>query len=278
MEQPQEVKITSDIDRSVHINGLDFPNRNDYEQYMLQRGYVASLDELYDNPAFVLKMQRHWQAQGQNGCVFGQVAASKAESYGWEANVFSKPIDELEQDPTLLPQLNGLLEQAIMSPDCEALTYLFPRITTIEDMTRLTRLMLQLDRMSFQEVEYEDKAVIGLRANLGNDVTSWVVGFGPFQFFTRTRQAPIAEIVVRVKPKPDEMFWRLSKKEGIAHLGDIPTDLNDKVMEALWWKTSERVNQILQDTPRITSAAKVTYILPLDLWKASAPASDEQEA
>src|SRR3990167_5970766 len=214
-----EIIINRDLNRSVHINGLNFPARIDYEQYMLQKGYASNLDELYDNHELVTRMQRHWQAQGQNGCVFGQVAASKAEKFGWKANVFSRPIAELEQDPTIVPRLNTLLEQAITSPTCEALTYLFPRLSNIEDMTRLTRLMLRLDRISIDEAEYEDKAIIGLRADIGNGVTSWIVGFGPFDFFTRTRQAPIAEIVARVKPKPDEMFHKLTRKEGVAHLG-----------------------------------------------------------
>lgn len=277
MEQ-ETPKIDHTIDRSVHINGLDFPDRQDYENYMLAHGYAATLDELYDNPQLVERMQRHWQAQGQNGCVFGQVAASRAEKFGWEANVFSRPIDELEQNPAIIPMFNEMLDRAIADPNCEALTYLFPRVTTIEDMTRLTRLMLRLDRMSIDEKEYEDKAVIGLRADLGDDITSWVVGFGPFQYFTRTRRSPIAEILVRVKPKPDEMFYRLSKKEGIAHVGDIPTHLDDKVMERLWDATAVRVKQILEDTPRETSAAKVTYILPLEMWKASAEQTSEDES
>ncbi len=263
----EEVKINNSINRSVHVNGLNFPDRTDYEQYMLSKGYVSSLDELYDNHQLVLKMQRHWQAQGQNGCVFGQVAASKSEEFGWEANVFSRRISELEQDSTVIPQLNSLLYQAIASPNCEALTYLFPRVTTIEDMVRLTKLMLKLDHITVDEGEYEDKAIIGLRADIGGNITSWVVGFGPFSFFTKTRQAPIAEIVIRVKPKPEEMFYKLTRKEGIAHLGDIPTNLDDKVMERLWDATYLRVRQVLQDTPRVTSSAKVTYVLPLDLWR-----------
>jgi hypothetical protein len=268
-ESTQSYKIDHTINKSVHINGLDFPDRNDYEQYLLAKGYVDSLDELYANDDLVIKMQRHWQAQGQNGCVYGQVAASKAEEYGWKANVFNKTIDEIEQDPEILERLNTLFKASIEAPECEAISFLFPQVVNIQDVVRLTRFMMKIDSWSCDVGVYEDKAIIGLRSQLPNGVTSWIVGFGPFQFFTNTRKAPVTEIVARVKPKPDEMFHRLSHKEGIAHLGDIPTGLDDVVMERLWNATAIRVKQILQETPRITSAAKVTYVVPLDLWQQS---------
>ena len=189
--------------------------------------------EIYENNELVVRMQRHWQAQGQNGCVYGQVAASKSEELGWHANVFNKTMDEMLQDDTL-EKINELMRSSIEDPNCEAISFLFPQVVTIEDVVKLTRFMMQLDGWSCDQGVYEDKTIIGLRSNLGNGVISWVVGFGPFQFFMRTRQAPITEIVARVKPKPEEMFYKLSHKEGIAHLGDIPVSYTHLTLPTIY--------------------------------------------
>jgi hypothetical protein len=258
-------KISRDISTSTQIGDRQFPARLDYEQYFIQKGIVTTPEEFWGNDDLIIAAQRHWHTAGQNGCVFAQTAATKSEAVGWQSLV-SHDAEGAE----LQKQIQAAIE-AIEQPGVENLSLLFPHITDPSDVARLVRSLPQVsDRFQIFERPYEDRVITAIRMRLNDDgVLSWVVGFGPFDFLPTTRQSPITELAIRTKPKPPEIFHRLSKDPMAAHLADVQLGVSDQVMERLWTATQAQTHELLEGQDRAFSSAKVTYAFPAEYWQTS---------
>jgi len=251
-------KIGSDITSSTMINGLRFPAQLDYEAYFLRKGVICYPHELWENDELVKGVQRHWHTKGQSGCVFAQIVATRADELGWDSYVARNTRAE-----TILPVIN----EAIANPGCQNLSLLFPDITT---GNMLRDLILELARQDIVRInatrEFQDLVIIELRTPISDSAEAWLVGFGPFDFFPKTRQAPIVEIAIRTKLKPVDLNSQLNQDARAAHLADIPIDLDDDRFSSVLVATKERIKQIIGDESRETSKAKVTFTFPKEIW------------
>ena len=146
---------------------------------------------------------------------------------------------------------------------------MFSKIITYGQLSRLIKALLTIDliKLTHEEV-IGDKVILSLRTPINSpEVLSWLMSFAPLDTFPKTRQSPVTEIAIRVKPKPDEQFYRLTKGDGDAHLADLPIPYKVKVSERIWDNTLKRTNLILGEKPNVFSAAKTTFTIPLDCWK-----------
>ena len=197
-----------------------FPLRSDYEKYLLEQSVVNSPDEVWTNPTLVETIQRHWHSRGQNGCRFAQHIALNADSIGWECEaVFGSPEDL--NNLTTLAMIEDHIQAAIAREDNQVLSLLFPQITAPDELAHFIKFMQQVP--SIYKVRDETIGhvnALALRIRLADgEVESWLMGFGPFSFFPRTRRAPMTEIVIRTKVKPVTLFHRLNQDRGCRSLG-----------------------------------------------------------
>jgi len=105
------------------------------------------------------------------------------------------------------------------------------------------------------------------RVALENDeVLAWVMGFGPHESFAKTRQSPYTEIVIPVKPKPDDTYHRHNNDKSSAHVADQHIDLDEKVMDRLWDNTYKKTRKVLGHEPDLFSGARTTFTIPENDW------------
>lgn len=257
MSKEHITKIDNSITQSTEINGLRFPARLDYEAYFIKKGSIFYPHELWDNDQLVKDVQKHWHTKGQNGCVFAQIVATRADELGWDVEV----IRETNND------LLSLIQASIDNPRCQNLSLLFPEIHTVEQLVNTLHSLLEQNIVKLAtERSFGKFVILELRLPINEDAEAWLVGFGPFDFLPKTRQAPQVEIALRTKTKPQDLNEQLNQDHNAAHLADIPVNLDDDRFNAVLDATKKRTAQIIGDESRETSKAKVTFTIPEKIW------------
>lgn len=261
------MEIQPNIEKSAQFGKLKFPTREDYVNYFIAEGSVKTEDEIWNNESYVSVIHRHWHSEGRNGCIFALLAARRTEDFGWQDLAVTQSISEIESTKSL-KFIDTKIQEAINNPKCEVLSLLFSKINTDEEIARLIVSLLKCNSIFLEEEQTFDQwTILALRVPLEKgSALSWLMAFGPFSYFPQTRQSPITEIAIRVKPKPKEQFHRLSKDKDAAHLADLPLDYLEEVMEKTWTNTERRTRHILGEEPNHFSAAKTTFTLPKDVW------------
>ena len=95
-----------------------------------------------------------------------------------------------------------------------------------------------------------------------------MTGFGGFDFLPETRQAVFTEIVFRSKPRPDYDWVMKEAPPGIIHLADMDMKgMRENQFKALWYGSFDKTENILGHKPDLRSAARTTFLMPLNLWK-----------
>ena len=188
--------------------------------------------------------QRRWHGEGQNGCLFARLVARRE---GWtqaEAN---------PAGPFPIPA------------DSELHSLLFPPVTTADELAKLVATLSRTPPFFLEHSEERDgRVALAIRAEVAPGVLAWVMGFGPFSFLPKTRQAPCTEIVIRPKSKPDWLYEHHSHDRSAAHVADFP--LEPEVWPSLWPATHQHTRAVLGAPPDLFSAARTTFTLPRDLW------------
>ncbi|MDQ3098260.1 MAG: hypothetical protein M3Q44_00750 [bacterium] len=263
----KESDLKGHIDTSVTHGKYVFPGRTDYETYFVRKGMIQTPAELWQRDDLIVQVQRHWHSRGQNGCVFAQAIAANAPDRGWVGAVVNQPVIKIAE-PEQLQAIEAKIQAAIADPETQVQSLLFPQVTSEQDLVDLVRAVSQVPSVYIaRQGHYDEFSTVALRIAINEDqVLSWLMGFGPFEFFPNTRQAPVTEIAIRVKPKPDEIFHRLNQDREAAHLADTPIYMEERVAEGLWQATYERTRNILGGEPDMFSAAKVTFSVPRRLW------------
>lgn len=252
------------LDKSVKIGNLSFSNRDDYAQYLVNYGFAADPNEIWINEDLVKAIHSHWHGMGQNGCIFALLAA-REERTPWNKYVFCEDLARLNSQSTV-KKIDVLIQQAIEDDACEIISLLFPQITSFEEIAELILILSKTDSIFISnKEEIEDKITISLRVEIASEILSWVMAFADLGSFPITRKSPITEVTIRVKPKPEEQFYRLTPSEKEAHLADLTIPYETKIAERIWDNTLNRTRLILGEEPNIFSAAKTTFTLPLDL-------------
>jgi len=261
------MQIDKSISTSEHFGNLKFSVRNNYISYFLEHGLASSEDEIWTNPELVSLIHWHWHGEGRTGCIFALLSARRAEEKGWLSYVFSESASDLHQ-PEKIMEMNEKIESCINDPKCEILSLLFSKVETNQDLLSIIDFLLKSDRIFlYEEKNFDDNTCLSLRMPIEpKSIVAWLMAFGPFSYFPQTRQSPITEIAIRVKPKPKVQFHRLSKDSDAAHLADLPLDYSEDIIERIWQNTYNRTRKILGEEPNDFSAARTTFTLPSKIW------------
>lgn len=210
------------------------------------------------NAEEIISRQLAFYKKGRAGCLFAAVAAKKPSRYGWVQHV----VFDFNQQ-----KIDGLIEEAINTPDVTMVSLIFPTVTTPELLMKFID-SIQSGNFLFleQSFSYEDMQCLGLRARIGS-LSSWVSGFGPFEFFPLTRQAPYTELAFRVKPRPNYKKVLKPSPPNVIHLADLHMiNMTWTVFRSLWFATFNKVEKILGRKPNQKSAAKTTFVVPWEQW------------
>lgn len=256
------------INKSIHIAKLKFSTKEDYFDFFINQAMATNHEEILESKNLLSAMHEHWHGEGKNGCIFALLAARERKDYGWNQLIITDDVKTIGSNKTLI-YINKSIQKAIDDPKCEVLSLLFSKINTYIDLVKLIRSLLEIESIFLSNEEIiGSQVVLSLRTPINSmEVLAWLMAFGPFDSFPVTRQSPITEIAIRVKPKPAEQFYRLTKGDGDAHLADLPIPHREMVTERIWDNTYKRTRLILGKEPDVFSAAKTTFTLPKDVWK-----------
>lgn len=234
-----------------------FPTPAEYHRHVSQWGEqrpTLSLDDVYASA------QREWHVRGQTGCQFARLAARAADTLRWDYLVLS----DAEPSPDTLAALDTQLQLAAADPAVEIVSVLAPAIASLSGAAALltgltgphTLFWLELDQI------VNGSRRMHLRYPVAPAVRAWVMAFAPWPEVPNTRRGPYLELAIRVKPKPASIFHRLTPDRDVAHLADIPMQMNTKHWEDRWLSTMARTRMILGKDPDDVAAAKVTLTVP----------------
>lgn len=186
------------------------------------------------------------------GCIFAAYVAKNPKKYGWFQKIVKSNLCEIED----------AISSSISSKSITTISLIFPEINAIEDLIELVYLLEKSNLIFFTVLNYNNYRCIGIRIKV-NELTSWVSGFGSFEFLPKTRQAPYTEITFRVKPRPKFDFVLKASPENVIHLADL--DLlgkSERSFKGMWQASFNNTFKILGHSPDLMSAAKTTFAIP----------------
>ncbi len=261
-------RLTGVVERSATYGHRRFPTRTDYERAFAT---VNPRDrDPWGQSAFAVAAMRHWHTRGQTGCLFARRLAAIATETQWASAVYTSE-DERGLAEEMARTLDPALNQAISAPDCEILSLIFTRIVTVGGLRTVCQLLTETSQITMSELPSQADAVVtALRLDIsGTGTLSWLMAFGPFDSWPPTRRGPVLEIAIRVKPKPRDLFHKLSQDPSAAHLADIDPSLTEAQMEKVFDRTEGFTREILGGAPDYRSAAKASFSFPAAEWKDS---------
>lgn len=194
-------------------------------------------------------------AKSLSGCGFAAVAAREPEKHEWAAKVVrNDAIDHLAE----------IVEESINNPKHSTLSLIFPDVTNDDELDRLIpRLNCGVIFLN-QCHDTEANRCYRFRAQVG-DEQSFISGFGPFDSMPITRQAEITSVVFRTAPRPTYDWHLKEPTAGIIHVADMDMQgMNDRQLRRLWNNSFLTTAGKLGHPPDEESAAKTTFVVPLD--------------
>jgi hypothetical protein len=219
----------------------------------MQAHYGGKMQALLNS--LVTRSQLQFFRDNKAGCAFAAVAARKPKKYGW-----------VHIAPTLDPtSIDEAIERSINDSQITTLSLIFKSCQTLAHLQELVTLLQRCSHIFLgQELTYQGFRCLGFRVRV-QEFESWVSGFGPFAFFPKTRQAPYTELIFRVKPRPPYKKVLKASPEGVIHLADMDMlGVSEVEFKKLWNASYEKTAAILGHKPDLRSAAKTTFILPVE--------------
>ncbi len=228
--------------------------------------YLDTINKLQEDgtnhlPSVLACAQLDWHRRGQSGCLFARLASGNAISFGWEHLVVAS-----DNAPEVLSQLDDHMRARMSDSQSQIMSLVWPRVQTAHQAVRLLRELPKWTHFWLErDVERGGLLCLQARYPIGGGAQAWVMAFGPFDFLPNTRRAPLFELVVRIKRKPEKIFHRLNQDYAVAHLADLPLRMSEGHWEHRWQSTMRRTRAILGDEPDEVSAAKSTISVPMPL-------------
>ncbi|WP_133365618.1 hypothetical protein [Qipengyuania sediminis] len=206
--------------------------------------------------AEIVEQQLDFFARNRSGCGFAAFAARSPSRYEWLHKVVR---------PDQFSEIDCIIEGAAVADGVSTLSLVFPDVRTDTDLDSFLPFLAGKVVYLHSVHDTPDRRCYRFRARVCGE-ESYVSGFGQFDVMPVTRRTPFTSIVMRVKPRPP-YDWHLKKpEEGLVHVADMDMnqDLSDKNLKAMWNNSFLTVRGLLGADPNEESAAKTTFVIPLD--------------
>lgn len=163
------------------------------------------------NTEQIIKTQLAFYREGNAGYLFAAHASAEPEKFGWHLAV-----TDVDQK-----QIETLIQSAIGNEKVSTQSIIFPKVLVWDDLKKLLLVLVKTKSVFLgQEDECEGSICLGYRLRIEDD-TSWILGFGGFDFLPKTRQSLFTEIVFRCKPKPDYQQVMKESDKDVLHVAHM---------------------------------------------------------
>jgi hypothetical protein len=246
-----------------------FPTRQELVGRLIRQGLVESEADLLERrPDLVAVIMLNWIQATQPGCLFATHLAKHRDEAGWLPIVMPRRLDD--------SRFREMVDQVLVPPpDAEMIMFVFPWVTTPEDLADVIAQLRTCDGWSSVDpISLDgagpDELLIGLRWLLpSGDAESWILGFAPFEFMPFTRRAPYAAVVMRPL-SPPEGEKRPETDHIPVHLAQVPHFFGDRHGE-IWSDTVTLRKDLLGGELTHVARARVTFCLPRNLQDRALP-------
>lgn len=210
----------------------------------------------------IFAQQRAFFRRNKSGCAFAAYAAKDMAKFGWQQVIC----------PISASEIDSSIQSAISDPGISTLSLIFPDAGNLDGLNALMNEVRHGNLMNALPNQiWEGLVLFRARVKVASDL-SWVSGFGPFDFFPLTRQAPATELTLRVKERPNYDWTFKDTPPGIIHLADMcMRGMSDKNLWKLWGNSFLRTKRLLGHAPNEASAAKTTFAIPIPLFTGTSP-------
>lgn len=206
----------------------------------------------------IIEDQLAFYRRGNAGCLFAAHAADDPEKFGWRFSVS-------EADPQ---HIEALICEAINDDKISTKSIIFPKVIMRDDLRDLLLSFKKVGSIFLGSAERcEDSVCLAYRVRVGEE-TSWMLGFGPFDFLPNTRQALFTEITFRCKPKPEYRQVMKESDPGVLHVAHMDMlGMKEAQFKSLWYGSIHHVEEVLGRSSDLRSKAKTTFAIPPDLFQ-----------
>lgn len=262
---------------------LSFPCLEDYCQHLAAAGQLGSGEDVRRRPDLVRDIQVDWHKNGQTGCVFARILSQDPTGNQWKIVPLVGAMGWSQGEWET--RVRDMVRAAMKDPAVWLVSLLFPDVANPGQLRPMLERLVALDGWSMEAsapaaVDSRGEVVnVALRLDLGDGVSSWVLGLAPFDSMPFTRRAPFTEVVLAVKPKgPTPLHHEANTKAEQAHVADAPVPVAPVAVDAIWQKTKANKLLLLKGGGDPTARAKVTFSVPAASWRASDPTSQPEVA
>ena len=205
----------------------------------------------------IINAQLEFFKKGKTGCLFAAYAARDPKRFEWKFSISDINPGNIEK----------IIQDAITAPDISTQSIIFPTVLTLENLKYLLRSFSSVPSLSLEQCEeYLGAMCLGYRIKVGS-LTSWVTGFGGFDFLPKTRQSMFTEITFRSKHRPPYEWVMKEAPPNVTHLADMEMKgMNENQFKSLWYGSFAKVEEVLGEKPDLRSASKTTFAIPQELW------------
>jgi len=203
----------------------------------------------------IVATQLDFFARNLSGCAFAAMAARDPIKFEWAHHVI---------DSEALANLDTVIEAATADPAVSTLSIVFRDVVGDRELDGLIPSLVSENIYLHETLDTLQNRCYRFRAKIGED-ESFVSGFGPFDYLPKTRRTPYTSVVMRVKPRPNYEWHLKEPEEGIIHVADMDMKgLPDRNLQRMWRNSFLTVAGLLGRKPDQESAAKTTFVIPLD--------------
>ena len=249
---------------------MGFPTRLDYIDHLKTHDLISSESDFVADDRLTEAVYLDWLLRPQVGCVFAQVLA-RPVNRSRVRTVVARGASGAGAPNELAFQIASLVEECVQDAATEALSVLMPQVLDPENLTDLVWALGHQPRWTIEQERLWRRRLmlIGLRAEIADNVVAETLGMGPFNFFPTTRQCPVTSLEIRTKTRRAKRS-HLSKTHLAAHLADLPID-EDVLRPAEFGVRFKRFTpwlkrRILGQQGDSRAKAGVTYSVPVAIW------------
>jgi hypothetical protein len=239
-------------------------------------------------PVEIVEAQRQWHAKSNQGCLFAAYLYNKTPP---ESN-FNRICLDRSLSKDLIGDVAGAIAEHISNENSFILSIILPKLTTVEHLREFIELAKTNTNWTIDDSElWQKHRLVKVRVPLNEinekseAVFGWLLGFGPFVFYPKTRQSPYFEILTPTKSKAflKQKFNKHSLTQHTektvdrggtsadAHLADVYIkDLTDHDTrdQKNWTATSARKRKVLTQSDTIpfddtNAKAKISFSYPI---------------
>lgn len=206
----------------------------------------------------IIEDQLAFYRKGDAGCLFAAHVASDPNKFGWYFAVC-----EVDQG-----EIDTLIHRAISDEKVSTQSVIFPKVLAWDNLKQLLVTLIKIPSIFLgQEDECKGSVCLGYRLKVGSE-TSWMLGFGGFEFLPPTRQALFTEIVFRCKTKPEYRQVMKESDPDVLHIAHMDMmGMKENKFKSLWYGSMDQAEEILGRPSDLRSKAKTTFAIPIDLYQ-----------